>query len=136
MALNIRKHFGDKKFYKMALLIALPVMGRALIQNLVTLIDNFMVAGLGDIKTGGVNVAGQLMFVFNIMITAICTSGGIFLTQFFGAKSKEGMKKAFVFKIFLGLIIFVFYILCTTVWSHDLLLLLLNQNTQTDLILI
>ena len=37
-------------------MIALPVIGQLLIQSLVSLIDNFMVAGLGDIKMGGVNI--------------------------------------------------------------------------------
>ena len=44
---------GPLSFYKKALAIALPVMGQLLIQNMVSLIDNFMVAGLGDIKMSG-----------------------------------------------------------------------------------
>ena len=49
------KYIGTSSFYKRALMIALPVIGQLLIQSLVSLIDNFMVAGLGDIKMGGVN---------------------------------------------------------------------------------
>ena len=44
-----------------ALLIAIPVMLQQLIQSLVSLIDNFMVSGLGDVSMSGVNVAGQVM---------------------------------------------------------------------------
>ena len=43
-------------------------MAQVLIQNLVSLIDNFMVAGLGDVKMSGVNIAGQINFVFLIFI--------------------------------------------------------------------
>ena len=39
--------FGSVKFYKNALAIAVPVMLQSLIQSLV---DNFMVAGLGDVN--------------------------------------------------------------------------------------
>ena len=42
------KFLGPLSFYKRALLLALPVMGQLLIQNMVALVDNFMVAGLGD----------------------------------------------------------------------------------------
>jgi len=60
------KIFGPASFYKKALLIALPVMLQMLIQNMVSLIDNFMVSGLGDVKMSGVNISGQILFVFMV----------------------------------------------------------------------
>lgn len=48
--MNRQKYFADAFFYRKAIKIALPVMLQMLIQNLVSLIDNFMVSGLGDIK--------------------------------------------------------------------------------------
>ena len=45
-----RKLFGSGVFYGNALKIAVPIMLQQLIQNLVSLIDNFMVSGLGDIQ--------------------------------------------------------------------------------------
>ena len=63
---KVYRHFGSLPFYKDALKIALPVMAQMLIQNLVSLIDNFMVAGLGDIKMSGVTITGQILFVFMV----------------------------------------------------------------------
>ena len=97
-------YIGTSQFYKRALSIAIPVMAQLLIQNFVSLIDNFMVAGLGDIKMSGVNVAGQINFVFMILVNTICMSGGIFMSQFKGAGDREGMQQSFRFKIiFTGL---------------------------------
>ena len=62
------KLFGPASFYKKALLIALPVMLQMLIQNMVSLIDNFMVSGLGDVKMSGVNISGQILFVFMVLL--------------------------------------------------------------------
>ena len=59
-----KKLFGPVSFYKNALSIAIPIMLQALIQSMVSLIDNFMVSGLGDISMSGVNVSGQVLFVF------------------------------------------------------------------------
>ena len=56
----MRKYFGSLSFYKQALMIGIPVMLQSLIQSLVSLVDNFMVAGLGDVKMSGVSVAGQI----------------------------------------------------------------------------
>ncbi len=58
--------FGPLDFYINALKIAVPVMAQLLIQNLVSLIDNFMVSGLGDVKMSGVNITGQIIPVQRI----------------------------------------------------------------------
>ena len=92
---------GPVSFYRQALAITLPVMGQLLIQNMVSLIDNFMVAGLGDVKMSGVNIAGQINFVFQVFINTICTSGGIFMSQYNGAKDTAGMQQVFRFKLVL-----------------------------------
>ena len=98
------KYLGTAQFYMRALSIALPVMAQLLIQNFVSLIDNFMVAGLGDVKMSGVNVTGMLVFVFMIFVGTICSAGGIFMSQFNGAKDAEGMQQSLRFKLlFAGL---------------------------------
>lgn len=91
--------FGSLSFYRNALSIALPVMGQLLIQTFVTLIDNFMVAQLGDIKMSGVNVANQLVFVLLTALYALAAAGGMFMAQYSGAKDKDGMQQVFRFKI-------------------------------------
>ena len=57
--------FGNGQFYKSALAIAVPIMLQQIIQSMVSLIDNFMVSGLGDVPMSGVNVAGQVLFVID-----------------------------------------------------------------------
>ncbi|MBR0368840.1 MAG: MATE family efflux transporter [Clostridia bacterium] len=127
--------FGPWPFYRGALAIAVPIMLQQLIQSLVSLIDNFMVSGLGDICMSGVNVAGQMLFVFMVYINAICMAGGIFLTQFFGAKDAEGMRQAFRFKLITGLAAFIPYLLVCVVFPRQVLGLMLIGNTQAELIL-
>lgn len=72
-----QKYFGSRSFYKSVLAIALPVMAQMLIQSLVSLVDNFMVAGLGDVKMSGVNVAGQILYLFPCSRYAIYVHYGI-----------------------------------------------------------
>lgn len=127
--------FGTGRFYKSALTIAVPIMLQALIQSLVSLVDNFMVSGLGDISMSGVNVAGQVLFVFFVYLNAICMTGGIFMTQFFGANDPEGMKQAFRFKLAMGLAAFIPFILVCIVFPRQVLSLMLIGNTQAEAIL-
>ena len=132
---NALTQFGPASFYVQALKIAIPVMAQMLIQNLVSLIDNFMVAGLGDVKMSGVNISGQIIFVFMVFMNTICMAGGIFLTQFCGAKDRDGMKQAFCFKLWTGLfVVAVFSVVCF-VTPRQILSLMVHGNTQADLIL-
>ncbi|MBR6891162.1 MAG: MATE family efflux transporter, partial [Clostridia bacterium] len=135
MTIERKGLFGPGQFYKGALAIAVPIMLQQLIQSLVSLIDNFMVSGLGDVCMSGVNVAGQVLFVFMVFVNAICMSGGIFMTQYFGAGDARGMGQAFRFKLVAGLAAFVPYLLVCLVFPRQVLSLMLIGNTQADLIL-
>ncbi len=128
------KYFGNWSFYKRALSIAIPVMAQQLIQNLVSLVDNFMVAGLGDIKMSGVNVAGMVFFLFFVMTTTICSSGGIFMSQFRGANDKEGMQQVFCFKLLLmGILGVLMFFLCRFA-PKGLFWLMVTKNTDAEAI--
>lgn len=135
MKTMIKERFGSWGFYKEALAIGIPVMIQALIQSLVSLIDSFMVAGLGDVKMSGVNISGQICFIFMVMQNMICASGGIFLTQYYGAKQKEGMRQSVAFKVILSFSMCVFYFLATMVFTRQVLSLMVIGNLQADAIL-
>ncbi len=129
------KIIGNGAFYKSTLAIAVPIMLQQLIQSMVSLIDNFMVSGLGDVSMSGVNIAGQILFVFLIFTNTICMAGGIFLTQFFGAKDKGGMQQAFVFKLLMGFAALIPFLLVCLVFPRQILSLMVIGNTEALLIL-
>ena len=133
--LTLNKYLGPVPFYKEALKIAVPVMAQALIQTMVSLIDNFMVSGLGDIKMSGVNITGQILFVFMVFLNTICMSGGIFMTQFSGANDRRGMQQAFCFKLMMGILAIIFYKYVCLVIPRQFLSLMVKGNTQADPIL-
>ncbi|MDR0557835.1 MAG: polysaccharide biosynthesis C-terminal domain-containing protein [Treponema sp.] len=113
MRQSLRRHFGSWGFYREALSIALPVMLQQLITSMVSLIDNFMVAGLGDVSMAAVNISNQLAFISIVMINVICGAGGIYLAQYKGARDDAGMKDAFRFKaLFSQIAALLFFCLC------------------------
>ena len=130
-----KRIFGPGAFYKSALAIAVPIMLQQLIQSLVSLIDNFMVSGLGDVCMSGVNVAGQVLFVFQVYLNAICMAGGIFMTQYYGAEDEEGMRQAFRFKMVMCLVAFIPFFLVTVVFPREVMSWMLIGNSEADLIL-
>ena len=128
--LQRKRYFGSPSFYKKVLLIALPVMAQQLIQNMVSLIDNFMVSGLGDVKMSGVNITGQILFIFMVLMNTVCMSGGIFMTQYSGANDKDGMKQAFCFKLIFGFLATCLYSVVCFVFNRRVLSLMVIGNSQ------
>lgn len=105
---------GDKTFYRMVLLVAIPIIVQNSITNLVVLLDNIMVGRVGTEQMSGVAIVNQLMMVFNICIFGCVSAAGIFGAQFYGKGDHKGVQYAFRFKILWGLFlalgwIFVFY---------------------------
>jgi putative MATE family efflux protein len=129
--------FGPFSFYREALSIALPVMLQQLIMSMVSLIDNFMVAGLGDISMAAVNVANQINFIYIVIINAICGAGGIYLAQFKGAGDASGMGHAYRFKVLFALSISsVFFALCWILPEQMIAMMTMGNAAQKEIIAI
>jgi len=124
--------FGPWSFYKEALGIVVPVMLQLLITSLISLVDNFMVAGLGDVKMAAVNVANQINFVYIVIVNAVCMAGGIFLSQHRGAADDEGMRQSLRFKILAALFFSVLHSALCLLCPEALIRVMLGGNSQGD----
>jgi putative MATE family efflux protein len=132
---NILKKIGPAGFYKEALHIALPVMLQQLIMSMVSLIDNFMVAGLGDISMAAVNVSNQINFIYFVLVNTICGAGGIYLAQFRGADDLNGMQNAYRFKAIFSLGAgLVYAALCWSIPDRMLAVMTMGNAAQAEII--
>ena len=61
-----RKFIGDKAFYKMVMLLIIPMIVQQGITNFVNLLDNIMVGRLGTEPMSGVAITNQIIFIFNL----------------------------------------------------------------------
>lgn len=97
MALN--RYFGDRRFYRTALAVALPIMVQNGITNFVGMLDNIMVGRVGTVEMTGVSIANTLLFVFNLAVFGAVSGAGIFGAQFFGKGDMDGVRHCFRFKL-------------------------------------
>jgi putative MATE family efflux protein len=117
------------------MVIALPVMLQQFIMSMVSLIDNFMVAGLGDIAMAAVNVTNQINFIYIVIINTICQAGGIYIAQFRGSGDFEGMKHAFRFKILFSLVAAsLYFALCWTIPHKMIAMMTMGNAEQQEII--
>lgn len=124
--------FGSASFYKEALSIAIPVMVQNLVMGLVSLVDNFMVAALGDAKMAGVNVANQINFIYLVVMNTVCLAGGIYLSQHRGAKDRAGMQQAFRFKLLVAEGLSLLYLVGILLFAEPLVALMRGNKGEVD----
>ena len=102
---RLSKFIGDKAFYKMVLLIAVPIMIQNGITNFVNLLDNVMIGQVGTEQMSGVAIVNQLIFVYNLCMFGGVSGAGIFTAQFFGQGNHEGVRQTMRFKIWMAIMI-------------------------------
>ncbi len=131
----IKKFIGDKNFYRLLLMLALPIVIQQGITNFVSLLDNIMVGKLGTLHMSGVSIVNQLIFVFNLALFGGLSAASIFGTQFFGVGDYVGMRDSFRFKMIFAVVITGAAIVIFSVFGDELILLFLNneENTQEEI---
>ena len=100
-----KKLIGNKAFYKMVFMIALPLIIQNTITNFVNLLDNIMVGQLGTAQMSGVSVVNQLIFIFNLAVFGISSGAGVFTSQFFGSKDMDGVRQTMRYRLMASLVI-------------------------------
>jgi putative MATE family efflux protein len=132
---NQKSLFGPAPFYREVLAVAVPVMLQQLIQSLVSLIDNFMVAGLGDAKMASVNVANQVNFVYFVLMFTLSGAGGIYMSQYRGAGDKDGMQQAFRFKAIMTLGLSALYFsICQIMPERLIAVMTIGNAAQAEIV--
>ena len=99
------KLIGNRDFYKMVLMIAVPIMIQNGITNFVSLLDNIMIGQVGTEQMSGVAIVNQLVFVYNLCIFGGVSGAGIFTAQYFGQGNHEGVRQTMRFKLWMVTII-------------------------------
>ncbi len=125
----LKQFVGNKRFYRMVLIVAVPIMIQNGITNLVSLLDNIMVGLVGTEQMSGVAIVNQLMLVYNIGIFGAVSGAGIFGAQFYGKGDHEGVRFAFRFKIMICLILVLIAIGALSLFGGNLIRLFLHDGS-------
>ena len=126
------KFIGDRKFYRMALGIAVPIMVQNGISNFVSLLDNIMVGQMGTAPMSGVSIVNQIIFVYNLCIFGGVAGAGIFTTQYYGRKDDEGIRSTFRYKFWMALVVTAGAIVLLFFRGEDLIRLYLSGEANQD----
>ena len=95
----MKKFIGNKDFYRLVAVLALPLLLQNAVSTFVNLLDNLMVGRIGTESMSGVSIVNQLMFVFYLCVFGATAGAGIFTAQFQGSGDNEGIRHTFRFKL-------------------------------------
>ena len=104
--LKLKDYFiGDRNFYSRVIKILIPIIIQNTVTNVVSLLDNVMVGGLGTESISAVAIVNQIIMVFNLTIFGGLSGASIFGAQFAGKSDWKGQRHAFRFKMYFGVIV-------------------------------
>ena len=83
----------DKKFYKEAAAIAIPISLQSMITMGVNLLDNIMVGSLGETVMSATALANQYVNIFHICCMGIGMGASVLTARFFGMKDDLNLKR-------------------------------------------
>ena len=126
------KYIADKKFYKNALAIAVPIMIQNGITNFVSLLDNIMVGQVGTAQMSGVAIVNQLLFVFILCVFGGCSGAGIFTAQYYGNEDHDGVRNTMRFKIIICAILLILGIAFFAAFDEKLIMYFLHADGNAE----
>ncbi len=124
----LKKYIGTKEFYKMVMLVALPIMIQNGFTNIVNMVDNVMVGRVGTDAMNGVSIVNQLMLIYNLSVFGALSGAGIFVSQFFGKGDREGVKNVFRIKIVISLFIIAIGSAVLWIFRESLIMNFINEG--------
>lgn len=83
------KLFNDKRFWKTALTLAIPVALQNMLTSSFTLADTLLVSRLGDVALSSVGMVGQWGWLMTMVLVGFCSGTTVFVSQFWGIKDKR-----------------------------------------------
>lgn len=85
--------FTDRDFYRQMLKLALPIVLQNFISSFLNMIDTVMVGKLGETEIAAVGIANQYFLFFNMFLFGLSAGCGVFISQFWGKRDLQNIKR-------------------------------------------
>lgn len=103
---------SNKNFIKNMLKLALPIAMQQLLVSCAQLVDTAMVTRLGNVVVSSVGVSSRWIFLMNLFYFGISSGTAAMTAQFWGAKEKDNIKKAYGNALVFGLGVAIIFSCC------------------------
>ena len=91
-------------FFKLTLMLAVPIALQNLLTSCAALIDTAMVVSLGNTAVSAIGVAGRFPFFINLACFGLCSGSATMISQYWGARDLKGIHRTFGFLTALAMV--------------------------------
>ncbi len=102
---------GNKSFWSVTLSLAIPIALQNMLNASFSLIDTLMVSQLGDIQLSATGMAGQLTWLYNMVLFGICSGAAVFVSQYWGDGNIKGINRTTGISVSSGVLISLVFML-------------------------
>ena len=101
----------NRSFWQVTLALAIPIMLQNMLTSSFSLIDTLMVSQLGDVQLAATVMAGQITWLYNMVLFGICSGAAVFVSQYWGNGNKKGIHRTTGIAVSSGLLISLVFML-------------------------
>ena len=129
----LSEYIKDKKFHKMMLGIALPIILQMLLTNGLSFVDTMMIGRLGEAEVAAVGLANQMFFLGFLVFFGINSGTGIFVAQFWGDRDLKGIHHVVGLSLAGSLLFAIPFALVSRLFPNELMRLFTPDPTVVKL---
>lgn len=115
-------------FYKKYFAIVLPLIAQQFVYISLNFIDNIMVGQLGEANIAGVGFANKLYFIFILVIFGAFGGSTIFMSQYYGKRDMNGLRKIFAIVVGLALFVGIGFMILSTIFASNFMWMFSNDQ--------
>ncbi len=93
--MRLDKYLGGRTFWRSMLALAVPIALQQLLISSFSLVDTFMVSQLGDVALSSVGMAGQWVWMLNMVFFGFGSGGAVFAAQYFGVRDLKSIRHVY-----------------------------------------
>ncbi len=122
----------QKNFFKNMLRLALPIAMQQLLVSCAQLIDTAMVTGLGNVVVSATGVSSRWIFLMNLFYFGISSGSAAMISQFWGAKEKDNIRKSYGIALIFGALVAVLFTAAMFFFPAQLARVFTNEQPVID----
>lgn len=115
---NVQEIFGDRIFFGALAKLWLPIALQQLIFSLLGLISMMLIGQLGETAVAAVGLAGQIGFLFQLLLFGVGSGSAIFIAQFWGKRDVRNIRRVLGISLVIGLCGAAFFSLVALVFPE------------------
>ncbi len=118
---RIVRLYRDPEYYRQLFKVAIPIALQSLVMSLLNMAGVVMVGQKGDAAVAAVGLAGQVFFLFNLVLFGVGSGSAMFTAQLWGKGDVSSLRKVLGLCLALCLGVAILFVLLGVLWPAGVL---------------